>query len=138
MYGVVDKPGFPLKEYFIWNDDTEYTYRANKYTPILLITSAYMVHKDEHLTDDGKKVNPQALWKQYYGYRNKIHFIKNHAENNLKYLYIVYLVIESFWRSLKYFRHTLSLKNFIHVKGAIDGILNNLGKNIDPVKFNKK
>ena len=42
---VVEKVGFPLKEYFIWGDDMEYTARMKKYgVDIASIVDAYFYH----------------------------------------------------------------------------------------------
>lgn len=132
---IVANIGLPIKEYFIWSDDTEYTFRANKYTNILLVPFAKIKHKDEQFVNN--KVNINALWKQYYGYRNKVHSIKKHALSNKKYLYISYLFFKSLFDSIKYLRHFFSIKSFIHVKGFVDGIFNRLGKKIDPKNFIK-
>ena len=132
---IIKNIGFPEKDFFIWSDDTEYTFRANEYTNILLITKAKINHKDEQFVNN--KVNINALWKQYYGYRNKILSIKKHAKSRLKHIYIIGILFYSIYDSIKYLRHYFNFKAFLHFKGAMDGIKNIKGKIIDPKKFNE-
>lgn len=51
---VVEKLGLPIKEYFIWGDDTEYSYRISKKFPCYLAAKSVVVHKisDNRSTKD--------------------------------------------------------------------------------------
>ena len=68
---IVAEIGFPRKDFFIWEDDTEYCYRFMKLTRILVVTNAVLNHKT---------VNPNYKigntikddWKLYYGFRNQL------------------------------------------------------------------
>ncbi len=42
---VVEKVGFPIKEYFIWGDDTEYSLRISKLYPCYYASKSKVVHK---------------------------------------------------------------------------------------------
>lgn len=42
---VVEDVGLPVKEYFIWGDDTEYTNRISKKYPSYLISGSKVLHK---------------------------------------------------------------------------------------------
>lgn len=71
---IIDKIGLPKSEYFIWYDDTEYSLRIKKYSPIRNINKAVINHKTIKTSDD--KLN----WKSYYGYRNQIDTGKINSE----------------------------------------------------------
>lgn len=63
---LVKKIGLPEKDYFIWGDDIEYSVRLRKYTKILNITKAVLIH--DSITSTSSILN----WKYYYGSRNQI------------------------------------------------------------------
>lgn len=70
---LVQKVGMPLKEYFIWCDDTEYSMRISKHSKIMNVNTAILNHK----TSLNRK-NSVILWKDYYGIRNRIDMVKRH------------------------------------------------------------
>lgn len=74
---LIEKIGFPKEELFIIFDDTEYAYRAIKYTKIKYVKVATL-HKQIIPTKGG---NSLMGWKEYYGYRNQIWFDRTYGEN---------------------------------------------------------
>ncbi|MCD4548951.1 glycosyltransferase family 2 protein [Schaalia sp. lx-260] len=65
--------GFPYKEYFIWFDDAEYTYRLSKWRPGIFVTDSYV----DHLTPENKgvfwsEVTEANFWKYSRGARNQV------------------------------------------------------------------
>lgn len=73
---IVKKIGLPLSEYFIWHDDTEYCLRINKFTKILVVPQAILIHK----TSNYQGVYPRKYdWREYYGIRNRILYVKRHG-----------------------------------------------------------
>lgn len=66
--------GLPIKEFFIWGDDWEYTYRLAKDYDCYFVPSSLVIHKCKAnsglniLTDNGR------LDRYYYGYRNERYF----------------------------------------------------------------
>lgn len=70
----LDKVGLPEKEYFIYYDDTEHSYRLSKSGKIICIPDAKVIHNVEVITS--KNID----WKGYYSVRNKLLFIKKHFE----------------------------------------------------------
>ncbi len=66
----------PDKTFFIWWDDTDYTYELFKIFGYgYLVTDAIMLHKD-------KVVNETIYdWKAYYGIRNRIRFFRKHISS---------------------------------------------------------
>lgn len=61
---LVNTIGLPMKEYFIWYDDTEYSLRIRKHTRILNVSAARINHKVK------STVGTRQSWKSFYGYRN--------------------------------------------------------------------
>ncbi len=62
---LIERIGLPLREYYIWYDDTEYSMRIRKHSVIRNVNAAKLDHRKESAKDS------HALsWKSYYGYRN--------------------------------------------------------------------
>lgn len=61
---IIEKIGFPRKEYFIAGDDTEYGMLANMYTNIIYTKTAKMYRKRKEISS---KIRPLQA---YYEYRN--------------------------------------------------------------------
>jgi len=95
---VVEKAGFPRKEFFIYHDDTEYSLRCIKkhgFNAVLI--------RDAHLyrqLEDKNEIN----WKSYYKVRNraKVHLL--HGDNLLVKLKPLYMFMGSFLRDLLTFQ----------------------------------
>ena len=70
---VVEKCGYPNKDYFIWFDDTEYAYRVKENFKILCIPSINVFH------DCDESNSGEISWKQYYGFRNTLDCYSKHV-----------------------------------------------------------
>lgn len=68
---LIELIGYPRKDFFIWEDDTEYCYRIMKDSEILVATSAILNHKT---ANPSYKVENSIKddWKWYYGFRNQL------------------------------------------------------------------
>jgi rhamnopyranosyl-N-acetylglucosaminyl-diphospho-decaprenol beta-1,3/1,4-galactofuranosyltransferase len=64
----VEKYGYPMKKYFIWNDDAEYTARILKNNNGFLVSDSVVIHKTQ------KKYSPieGSADRYFYEVRNKI------------------------------------------------------------------
>jgi len=73
---VVGQIGLPEADFFIYNDDTEYTYRVSRRWPIHLVTGAVIIDRQGSLLDIGANATMAhpSPWRQYYGLRNAIRF----------------------------------------------------------------
>ncbi len=69
------KVGIPLKEYFIWYDDTEFCLRIKD--GIALVPKAKLNHKTV-LNYKTESILGRIGWKHYYGYRNRYDCAKRH------------------------------------------------------------
>ncbi len=84
---TIERVGFPLKEYFIYYDDTEYFFRIKKLGNIYCITRSLMIHD----TDERQSINS---WKGYYDTRNWIDAVGKHYKERYKY----YVIVSSYIR----------------------------------------
>lgn len=78
---AIDKVGLPIKDYFIWGDDTEYTQRLNKYYGRAFLSgNSKVLHKR-------KMAETLSLWKEKDKARMKmyIHYFRNNLLNVYKY-----------------------------------------------------
>lgn len=73
---VVEKIGLPMRDYFIWFDDSEYSLRIRKHSKIVVVPSAKLNHKTKITPLTGSK---KLTWKSYYGIRNKLDAIRRHC-----------------------------------------------------------
>lgn len=67
---TIEEIGLPLKEYFIHEDDAEYSMRIREKGRILLVTSSKIHHK--------RAGKDEKLWLSYYTTRNHIDCIRRH------------------------------------------------------------
>lgn len=107
--------GLTEKEYFIYYDDTEHSFRLRKMGKILCIPKVKIAH------NTGVVDNEQVTWKTYYGTRNKMLFIKKHFSR--KYFKFIYT-----WKNMKCIASYILRKNDIKskmIKCAIEDAKNN-------------
>lgn len=90
---IVNKIGYPMKEFFIAGDDILYGNLASKHTPVLCIKNAII---DRYANSYDKKYSPMYT---YYSTRN-IHLLLNHNTKNndgytirIKILFLIHIVI---------------------------------------------
>ena len=86
---AIEKIGLPVKDYFIWGDDTEYTYRLTRY-----FGDAYYVKESKVLH---KRVNTGGLSIIKEENKNRINFWHYNVRNNLN----NYMTYFGFFKMLK-------------------------------------
>ena len=69
---TVRKVGLPIKEFFIWADDTNYSHRINKLAPCYFVLDSKITHKMA-LNQTASLVNDKGvrLERYFYAYRNR-------------------------------------------------------------------
>ena len=73
-----EKYGLPIKDYFIWCDDTEYCLRMYEDRKrILTVPKAVLNHKTI-LSENKGSLLRRIEWRSYYGYRNRYDAAKRH------------------------------------------------------------
>jgi len=131
---VVEKVGFPRKEFFIYGDDVEYGFRIRKHGyKILTIVGSYIYHvalmnlfdyvfKKRQLIKRG--VMRLSPWRMYYVTRNTMLTFRNPI---IKYpLFIYYLLDTLDW----YLIDKASAR--FELKGLMDGLKGISGKTVKP------
>ena len=92
---AVKKIGLPYKDFFIWNDDCEYTNRIikAKYFGGLVLDS-FVYHKTKNNYNvDLETADDSLAWKYYYGERNRIFIMK---KENSKIIFIRRYLFDSY------------------------------------------
>lgn len=69
---IIKTVGLPIKEYFIWGDDTEYTARISDIAPCFLACKSSVIHKrqNQERLDFFREKDPQRLKNYFYLFRN--------------------------------------------------------------------
>lgn len=95
---AVKSVGLPLKEFFIWADDVEYTNRITKNDFLGLYVSDSIVYHKTKENNDGtvKSINEQSMWKNYYGRRNELYMRRSNSHLDFMLFFIKYLTIYNF------------------------------------------
>lgn len=76
---VIEKIGLPITDFFIWNDDTEYSYRISHSYDCYLDESSVVIHKMARNSpvDIISEKDPNRLTRYKYYYRNRWYVLKN-------------------------------------------------------------
>lgn len=68
---AVAKCGLPIKEYFIWGDDKEYTLRLSNHYPCYFVKDSVVIHKMGNNAGSNIKLdNVERIGRYFYAYRN--------------------------------------------------------------------
>lgn len=73
---VIKKVGLPLREYFIWNDDVEYTNRVNKYYRNFVALDSVVWHQTKNNAASDEQITSNNFFKHKFGIRNKISWLR--------------------------------------------------------------
>lgn len=71
---IVKKVGLPIKEFFIWSDDFEYSSRISAKYPSYFVPSSVIIHKCK--SNNGSNIvtdTPDRLNRYKYAYRNEVY-----------------------------------------------------------------
>lgn len=88
------KVGLPIKEFFIYGDDVEYTKRLSKCKEAFIDINSIVYHKMKANTNtDIVYVEKERIDRSYYTYRNRFYIAKQEGKKEvfkylLKYLYV--------------------------------------------------
>ncbi|MDF2883704.1 MAG: hypothetical protein K0R54_4264 [Clostridiaceae bacterium] len=126
---LVKKIGIPLSEFFIWNDDVEYSLRIRSVTKILNVNSARINHKI-HISINSDEKN---TWKHYYGIRNMVYLLKIHGTTYGLFIYSL-KVLKNILKNIFICIYKLDKHYYYNAiqyyKAFWDGLTNRLGKNV--------
>jgi hypothetical protein len=88
---AVVEVGYPMKDYFIWVDDSEYTARfaAHGYLGMLAVDSVVMHYTKNNNGTNIKEDSRENAWRYYYLLRNKFHFYRTVYRKKLPYFLFI-------------------------------------------------
>lgn len=115
---VVVKVGLPIKDFFIWSDDTEYSERISQQLPSYLVPNSIIIHKMavNRGVSFNQEDNPQRLPRYFYSFRNNLYIERRHGKTSyLRYIASICLQILMMpfrkvpyrWRKVKILIHGL-------------------------------
>lgn len=73
---AIHNAGLPYSEFFIWGDDTEFTYRLAAYAACYYVTSSKVIHKSKKSKDINIVTDNDRIPRYYYYYRNSYFYYK--------------------------------------------------------------
>ena len=127
---AIDEIGLPLKDLFIYYDDTEYSLRLRRIGTIFNVSDSKIVHPQGW--DDANKsiISAQPLsWRQYYSFRNYIYtYLKYGKPGIVFYGRLLAGTLLDIALTLL-FRHYKLQSIKIAIKSRLDGLRGKLGKN---------
>ncbi|ACD15272.1 glycosyltransferase [Paraburkholderia phytofirmans] len=89
-HDAIQRVGFPAREYFVWNDDVEYTARLSRIGELRCVTASHMMHKDGENRDlvqrphsirewmETRRMPAATQWKHACGLRNYVDMVFRH------------------------------------------------------------
>lgn len=119
---VVKKCGFPIKDLFIWGDDTEFTLRLAKSFPAFLVGDSIVKHKcDSQNWGIDNEFNPDRVARYRFHYRNRIFIIRKSSSLNFIINEFI-LIIKMFLKLL--FRNQIK-KIILMIRALVEGLFFN-------------
>lgn len=76
---VVEKVGLPIKEFFIWGDDIEYTNRISKKFDNYVVMNSKVTHKTKANLGSDISRDDERLDRYKYAYRNEMYIAKKNG-----------------------------------------------------------
>lgn len=121
---TIKKIGFPIKEFFIWGDDVEYSTRIAKQNDCYIVLKSVVKH--ETLLNTGSSIekdSKERISRYYYAYRNEMYIAKRDGIKGL--IYQIIKIIYHLFKILFFSKNNRMKKIYILFKGTIKGIFFN-------------
>ncbi len=84
---VVRKFGLPIKEFFIWSDDFEYSRRISLKRPCYVVGESRVIHDMDNNTKVGIESDSEdRMWRYEYLYRNEVYIYRREGFKGWVYL----------------------------------------------------
>lgn len=138
---AIDAVGLPVKDLFIYWDDTEFIYRISRRFKVFLVPASKVVHRYVWLPPPrtsilGKMSRGPAVplgetWRFYYNLRNSIFIRTRYVKPWLAPLVPVLVITRPLGAALVFYDHKVARCKIL-CQATIDGILGRLGKRISP------
>ncbi|MBP3503387.1 MAG: glycosyltransferase family 2 protein [Clostridia bacterium] len=86
---VVKEVGLPIKDFFIWTDDLEYTRRISLKYKCYLVSNSIVTHKSKD--NNGANIvkdSPDRLERYKYAYRNEVYLYRREGIKGMLYVHL--------------------------------------------------
>lgn len=115
---ALDAHGLPLRRYFVWSDDLEYTARILRDSPGYLVPESVAVHKTERRDHTCVTAAPERF---YFHVRNTLYMLRGPAWRPSEKLSLVYVLLHSTLAYLRFNRLSPRVIPII-LRGLRDGL----------------
>jgi len=127
---AIDEVGLPLKEMFIYFDDTEYSLRIREKGIMFTVPASKVVHGERAKTLGSSPWGQSPSgWKKYYAIRNQIYTYKRYGKPNLAYYRHLFRVTRDDIRKSLRSNQARSYNIRLSLCATFDGLRGKLGKN---------
>ena len=118
---VVKEVGLPIREYFIWTDDYEYTGRISRLYPCYVIPGSQVCHSMQKNIKPNLAVDDKKRFGRYwYLYRNDVHCYRQYGIQG--WVYIILKDMHAITNVLLHSKRDKILKIKIIIKGFLAGL----------------
>lgn len=138
---AIQAVGLPLKDLFIFWDDTEFIYRVSRRFKVFLVPSSKIVHwhgwdapsprKVFGYTKKGPGIPFAQAWRLYYYIRNEIFVRQKYAKPWLSPIVPAIVLIKAIAAAILFYDHKLGRCKILF-RAGIDGVRGRLGKQVSP------
>lgn len=92
----IEEVGLPIKDFFIWGDDLEFTLRlSNNISSGYIVDDSIVVHKmKENISVDISRENSERISRYFYEFRNKYYIYKNQGKILNYYYHFVKTIVK--------------------------------------------
>jgi len=82
---TVIEMGLPIKEFFIWADDLEYTRRISRKYPSYVVNNSNVIHDTNSNTGSNIAIDDARIERYRYAYRNEFYVARKEGVNGILY-----------------------------------------------------
>ena len=118
---VIKDVGLPIKEFFIWTDDWEYTRRISLKYKCYVVTDSEVIHKTKSNTGANIAIDSEDRIERYrYAYRNEMYLYKREGIKGI--MHVLARTPVHIARVLHYSKKRKKYRIGIILKSTLDGI----------------
>ena len=116
---IIKEVGLPIKDFFIWSDDVEYSMRIQKKYNCYLVEDSEVIHKTKSNIGPNIAKDDERIDRYYYLFRNEMYIAKHN--NLLRKFYMLAVIIVLSLRVIFKSKNYKSKKLKVISKGVKDG-----------------
>lgn len=135
----IDAVGLPIKDLFIYWDDTEFIFRVSRRFKVFLVPSSKVIHRFVWAPPPQRKIlglvrRPSGIpysqaWRTYYILRNSIFVRKKYVNPWLAPLIPIIVLVRPIGTTILFYDHKLARCKLLW-RAAVDGVLGRLGRRV--------